>query len=93
MHRPRDRDAPTEVLIGEPLDMPIPKGLVGPGMLADTIVKRWQDHLPLNRLGDVYSRDGIELARSTMCGWHTELSTLAAPLVAASPSSDVARSG
>jgi transposase len=39
-------------------------------MLADTIVKRWQDHLPLHRLEGVYARDGLELARSTMCCWH-----------------------
>ena len=30
-------------------------------------VRRWQDHLPLHRLESVYARDGIELARSTMC--------------------------
>ena len=39
-------------------------------MLADTIVRRWQDHCPLNRLKDFYARDGMELSRSTMCGWH-----------------------
>jgi transposase len=79
----RERDAPTSVLVAEPLELPIPKGLAGPGMLADTIVKRWQDHQPLHRLEDVYARDGIELARSTMCGWHNELAELAKPLVAA----------
>jgi len=83
VRKERDRDAPTEVLVGEPPELPIPKGLAGPGMLADTIVKRWQDHLPLNRLEDVYARDGIELARSTMCGWHAELAALAMPLVGA----------
>ena len=45
-------------------------------MLADTIVKRWQDHMPLNRLEDIYARDGLELARSTMCGWHGALAEL-----------------
>lgn len=79
----RKRDEPTEVFIAKPPEQPIPKGLAGPGMLADTIVKRWQDHLPLNRLEDIYARDGIELARSTVCGWHGELSALAKPLVAA----------
>jgi hypothetical protein len=57
--------------------------LAGPGLLADTIVKRWQDHLPLHRLEDIYARDGIELARSTVCGWHAELAALVKPLVAA----------
>jgi transposase len=79
----RQKDQPTEVLIGEPLELPIPKGLAGPGMLADTIVKRWQDHMPLNRLEDVYARDGVELARSTICGWHGTLAELAKPLVSA----------
>ncbi len=83
VRRDRERDAPTEVLVAEPPELPIPKGLAGPGMLADTIVKRWQDHQPLHRLEGVYARDGIELARSTMCGWHGELAELARPLVAA----------
>lgn len=83
VRKDRERDAQTQVLIGEPLAQPIPKGLAGAGLLADTIVKRWQDHLPLHRLEDVYSRDGIELARSTMCGWHAELAELCKPLIAA----------
>ncbi|HSY23833.1 MAG TPA: IS66 family transposase [Polyangiaceae bacterium] len=79
----RERDAETDVLIAEPLELPIPRGLAGPGMLADTIVKRWQDHMPLNRLEDMYGRDGLELARSTMCGWHAALADIVKPLIAA----------
>lgn len=79
----RERDAETEVLVAEPLALPIPRGLAGTGMLADTIVKRWQDHTPLNRMEDIYGRDGVELARSTICGWHGALADLAKPLVAA----------
>jgi transposase len=77
----RDREALTKVHVAAPLDLPIPRGLAGPGMLADTIVKRWQDHMPLNRLEDMYARDGLELARSTMCGWHGELADVVRPLV------------
>ncbi|MEZ4226997.1 MAG: hypothetical protein R3B13_39015 [Polyangiaceae bacterium] len=33
-------------------------------MLADTIVRRWQDHQLLNRLEGIYERDGFPLARS-----------------------------
>jgi len=71
----------TEVITAEPLELPIPRGLAGPGMLADTIVRRWQDHLPLNRLEAVYAREGLALARSTICGWHEEAALLARPLV------------
>lgn len=71
------------VLIAELPELPILRGLAGPGMLADTIVRRWQDHLPLHRLSLIYARDGVVLARSTMCGWHEQLADLAEPLVEA----------
>lgn len=75
--------------IGEPIEvhtagtpaLPIDRGLAGPGMLADTIVRRWEDHTPLHRLEKVYARDGIELARSTVCGWHIQLVELVKPLI------------
>lgn len=73
----------TEVLAAETPELPIPRGTAGPGLLADSIVKRWQDHLPLNRLESIYRRDGIELGRSTLCTWHAELGELVAPLVEA----------
>jgi transposase len=79
----RERDAETEVFVADPLELPIARGLAGPGMLAETIVKRWQDHMPLNRLEDMYARDGLELARSTMCGWHGALAELVEPLLCA----------
>lgn len=73
----------TAVLVAEPAELPIEKGMAGPGLLADTVVKRWQDHLPLNRQEAIYARDGIELNRSTICTWHGELSRLVDPLVEA----------
>jgi transposase len=79
----RERDGETTVFIADPPELPIARGLAGPGMLADTIVKRWQDHMPLNRLEDMYGRDGLELARSTMCGWHSALADVVRPLVSA----------
>jgi transposase len=83
VHRPkfvrkdRERCAETAVTIAPTPELPIERGLAGPGLLADTIVRRWQDHLPLHRLEQVYAREGLELARSTMCGWHAELAPLA----------------
>jgi transposase len=83
VRRDRQRGGETEVLAAEPLELPIPRALAGPGMLADTIVRRWQDHMPLHRLEDMYARDGVELARSTMCGWHAALAEVVGPLVSA----------
>jgi transposase len=82
VRKDRDRES-TKVLVGATPELPIPRGLAGPGLLADTIVRRWQDHLPLNRLEGIYGRDGIELSRKTMCGWHLTLAELVKPLCAA----------
>jgi len=78
-------DAPhlPKVLQAPAVEMPIPRALAGPGLLADTIVKRWQDHAPLHRMERMYGRDGLPLARSTICGWHQEVATLVAPLLIA----------
>lgn len=77
----RDRNAETQVLQAPPPELPIDRALAGPGLLADTIVRRWQDHLPLHRLERIYGREGLDLARSTMCGWHEALAALVKPLV------------
>lgn len=79
----RERNAETEIFVAPPPELPIERGLAGPAFLADTIVRRWQDHLPLYRLEQVYAREGLELARSTICGWHAELAELAKSLVEA----------
>ena len=48
---------------------PIAKGLPGPGLLAFLIVSKYFDHLPLHRLEHIMKRQGLPLARSTMCDW------------------------
>ena len=82
---PKDRpkDGPTTVHIAEVPELPIERGLAGPSFLADTIVKRWDDHLPLNRQERIHARDGIHIARSTMCGWHMSLAQLCQSLIQA----------
>jgi transposase len=75
--------AETSVLIADPLPLPIAKGIAGPGLLAETIVKRWCDHQPLHRQESIFARDGLELARSTLSEWHMALALLAAPLIQA----------
>jgi transposase len=87
MHKPkfvpkgRDRAAETEVFQAAPPELPIERGLAGPGLLAETIVWRWQDHLPLHRMERIFARQGLPLARSTICGWHSELADLVRPLI------------
>jgi transposase len=83
VRKDRERCAETRVVIAPVPELPIERALPGPGMLADGIVRRWQDHLPLNRLEQIYAREGLPLARSTICGWHIESAALARPLVQA----------
>jgi transposase len=82
LRKGRDRTAEaTEVLVAPAVELPIERGTAGPSMLADTIVRRWQDHQPLNRLEDIYSRENLGLAKSTLCTWHEQLAELVRPLV------------
>jgi transposase len=83
VRKDRERDEPTRVLVGETVELPIERGTAGPGFLADTIVRRWQDHQPLHRLEQIYAREGLALARSTLCTWHAQLGELARPLIEA----------
>lgn len=48
---------------------PIEKGLAGPGLLAQTVVDKYADHLPLYRQEKRWAREGVRLSRETLCGW------------------------
>lgn len=60
---------------------PIERGLAGPGLLAHVIVSKFADHLPLYRQSEIYSRQGVEISRSTLAGWVGAASDLVSPLV------------
>jgi len=79
----RVRNTETQVLIAPTPELPIERSNVGPGMLANSVVRRWQDHLPLHRLEQIYAREGLEFARSTICGWHEHLAALCRLLMVA----------
>jgi transposase len=73
----------TPVLQAPALELPIPRGVAGPGMLADSVIKRWEEHQPLHRMERTYGREGYDVNRSTICGWHDALAKLVARLVEA----------
>src|ERR1041385_2251137 len=60
---------------------PIEKGRPGPGLLAQVVVSKYADHLPLYRQEQIYERQGVELSRSTLCGWVAEVADLVSPVV------------
>jgi len=62
---------------------PIDRGLAGPGLLAHVLVAKYADSLPLYRQSEIYSREGVDLDRSTLAGWVGATSDLLALLVEA----------
>lgn len=73
-----------ETVVLAPLPpQPIEKGLPGAGLLAHVLVSKYADHLPLHRQEGICRRQGVELARSTLCGWVRDCATLLRPVVTA----------
>jgi transposase len=58
----------------------IDKGRPGPGLLADVIIGKYVDHLPLNRQKAIYLREGVEIAVETMVDWVAAVANSLAPL-------------
>jgi transposase len=59
---------------------PLARGLPGAGLLANLIVSKYVDHLPLYRLERIYQRQGVLLPRSTTCDWLAACAELLRPL-------------
>jgi hypothetical protein len=59
---------------------PISRGLAGPGLLAQIIVSKFCDHLPLYRCERMLARFGVNLSRGTLCDWLAQSAALLRPL-------------
>ena len=59
---------------------PIEKSTAGASLLAQVIVSKLADHLPLHRQAKMFRRHGIEIAEQTMCGWMAQCAELLQPL-------------
>ncbi len=59
---------------------PIARGIAGPGLIAQIVVSKFGDHLPLYRQEDIFVRHGLHLARSTLCDWVSAAAELFQPL-------------
>ncbi|MDE0096746.1 MAG: IS66 family transposase [Gammaproteobacteria bacterium] len=56
-------------------------GLPTEGTLAQVLVSKYADHLPLYRQSQIYARAGVDLDRSTLAGWVGKASFHLAPVV------------
>lgn len=61
---------------------PIEKSTAGASLLAQVIVSKVADHLPVHRQAKMMRRFGLEIADQTMCGWMRQSAELLEPLYA-----------
>ena len=59
---------------------PIAKSTAGASLLAQVIVAKFADHLPLHRQEQMLARHGVEISRKTMGGWLAQCAELLEPL-------------
>jgi transposase len=63
-----------------PPERPIARGIAGPGLIAQIVVAKFGDHLPLYRQEDFFTRHGLHIPRSTLCDWVQAAAELLRPL-------------
>jgi transposase len=70
-----------EAMVQAPMpDLPIPRGMAGPGFLAHIAIAKFCDHLPLYRQAEIYARSGLDIDRGQLAEWLGHLAWLLRPL-------------
>jgi transposase len=59
---------------------PIEKSTAGASLLAQVMVAKTADHLPLHRQEKIFQRHGVDISRKTMGGWLAQCAGLLQPL-------------
>jgi transposase len=67
---------------------PLPERVIGggrpsAGLLAQVLIGKFRDHLPLNRQVAIFARAGVDLPTSTLCDWVREGAELLEPIAQA----------
>lgn len=68
------------VVIADLPARPIDKGIPGPGLLAQIVIDKYTDHLPIHRQQQRFEREGIKLPSSTLTDWIAATCALLYPL-------------
>lgn len=72
-----------ETVVAEPVPAAIiDRGQAAPSLLAQVVIGKYADHLPLYRQQAQYLRAGVELARSTLAEWVGAVGVVLEPLLA-----------
>jgi transposase len=73
-------DEQTRIVVAPLPCLPIPKGNAGASMLAHILVSKFVDHLPFYRQRQIFKRQDLDIAESTIGGWFNGGCNLITPL-------------
>lgn len=73
-------DEQTQIVIADLPTLPIPKGNAGAGLLAHILISKFVDHLPFYRQVQMFKRQDVTIAESTINGWFNATCNLLEPL-------------
>jgi transposase len=59
----------------------LPKSIAAPELVAYTIIAKYCDHIPLYRQEAIWQRLGVDMPRSSTCGWLMKTAELCEPLI------------
>jgi len=69
-----------KIITAELPTLPLPRANAGASLLAQLIISKFVDHLPFYRQRQIFKRQGIELAESTINDWYSATCRLIEPL-------------
>lgn len=72
--------ANAEIIIAPMPVRPVEKAIAGPGLLAQVVIDKYVDHLPLYRQMQRFERSGVRIAYSTLTDWVSATCHLIDPL-------------
>ena len=73
-------DSGDPIKTAPPVPSIIPKGIVTPSLLADIVIKKYADGLPLYRQEEIWERHEIYLSRSSMGRWVVQAAAACMPI-------------
>ena len=73
-------DEQTQIAVADLPTLPIPKGNAGAGILAHILISKFVDHLPFYRQVQIFKRQQVVIAESTISGWFNTTTNLLEPL-------------
>ena len=61
-------------------DLPLPKSMAAPSLIAAVIIKKYSHHLPWYRQSKIFAQEGIDIPANTICNWFLQAGDVLEPL-------------